>query len=332
MNLLRLILLPLCLIYFIIIYLRNLFYDLNIFRIRNFSTPVISVGNITTGGTGKTPFVIYLTNYLLSKGKSVGVISRGYKSKSNRLVIAYDGKSITSDVHSSGDELFMIINRFSGINKFYAIAYHDRVQAIDEMINKFSPDVIILDDAFQNRRVHKSIDIVLNDKENTSLLNNILLPAGNLRETVSSLNRADIIFNNYKFSNPDSSDSNVIKYEFTGYFDAHGNRNEIRNDKKVILISGIANNNSFQNFVTKHNINISKVYKLSDHYNYSADDIHKYKSDFNENIIFLTTEKDFIKIREFNDFVSNYPVYYLRIDVILINSMLNNILIKEHIL
>jgi len=330
MNYLRLILSPLSLVYYIIVSVRNLLYDLNVFKSVSFKTPIVSVGNITTGGTGKTPLVIYLTEYLILKGKSVGVISRGYKNKSNSLVIAYDGASITSDVHSTGDELFMIMNRFSDSKMFYAIAFQDRVKAITEMINKFSPDVIILDDAFQNRKINKAIDIVVIDKESKSFLNNFLLPAGNLRETKSSLKRADIVYYNYKFSAYGTSDNNTIKYKYTGLYDVNGNKQEI-NNRKAILISGIANNSSFHNIIADRNINIYNKYEMSDHYDYTAADIDKYKNDYSEDVVYLTTEKDFIKIREFKDFVCNYPVYYLRIDVILNNSLLDNLLIKKNL-
>jgi tetraacyldisaccharide 4'-kinase len=332
MSALRLILLPLSFVYYIIISVRNILFDINILRSKSFSTPVISVGNITTGGTGKTPLVIYLTDYLISKGKSVGVISRGYKSKSSELVVAYDGKCVTSDVKSTGDELSMIVNRFSGSNKFYAIAHSDRVKAINVMIDKFSPDVIILDDAFQNRRINKSLDIVITDKENTSFLNKLLIPAGNLRETSSSLKRADIVFNNYKFSDTDSAIDNVIRYSFRDLYDDKGTILELKNGINAIAISGIANNTSFHNALLNQNINIIKKFEHSDHYNYTSADIETYKNDNSEDVVYLTTEKDFIKIREFRDFVTNYPVYYLRIDVILNNGILENLLTKKNII
>jgi tetraacyldisaccharide 4'-kinase len=331
MNILRLLLLPLSFLYFIIIYIRNFLFNNNIIKSVGFSTPIISVGNITTGGTGKTPLVIYLTTYFLSRDISVGVISRGYKSKSSKLVIAYNGNAITADLQLTGDELFMIVNRFSGNNKFFAIAYHDRIRAIEEMIGKFSPDVIILDDAFQNRKIRKTIDIVIEDKENNPFLNKLLLPAGNLRETSSSLNRADIVFCNYKFSEIDFSLENSIKYHITGIYDFEDNKIETPINKEVIVFSGIANNISFHKVAANLGMLIEKTIQYPDHYDYSLTDINQLISDHNDNIIFLTTEKDYIKIREFGEFVSNYPVYYLRIDVILNNSVLDNLLIKKNI-
>jgi tetraacyldisaccharide 4'-kinase len=335
MSYLRLLLLPFSLLYLIILGIRNLLFNIGIFKSQRFNIPVISVGNITTGGTGKTPMVIYLTYYLISKGKSVGVISRGYKSNSKELVIAYDGHSVISDINSTGDELAMIVNRFRGNSKFYAIAYHNRVKAIDLMITKFSPDVIILDDAFQNKWIKKELDIIMIDKEDKSILRFIVLPAGNLRETKISLRRADIIFNNFKFNKPGSLNikgTNNIEYSYSGFFDFKGDKAIFANNKKAILISGIASNNSFSNAVSMHDIYIYKTYNLSDHYNYSSADIEKYKKEYSDDIIFLTTEKDFIKIREFEDFIFNYPVYFLRIDVILDNIYLDNILIEKGII
>jgi tetraacyldisaccharide 4'-kinase len=335
MNYLRLILLPLSLLFFIIISFRNLLFNIGILKSQQFNTPIISIGNITTGGTGKTPMVIYLTKYLFLRGKSVGVISRGYKRISNNLVIAHNGRTVTSGVQSTGDELSMIVNRFAGNNKFYAIAYHDRIKAIEVMVNNFSPDIIILDDAFQNRWINKSLDIVIIDKENKSFLNFFMLPAGNLRETSSSLKRADIVFNNFKFSKPTNSKINNhhnIEYSYFGFCDINGNKVEFSNSKEAILVSGIANNYSFHNIVSKHYIGINKIYAFSDHYSYSVADIEKFKADYRDNVVFLTTEKDYIKIREFKDFVTNYPVYFLRIDVILDNIFLENILTKKNII
>lgn len=331
MNILRLLLLPLSFLYFIIMYVRNFLFNHNILKSVNFNTPIISVGNITTGGTGKTPLVIHLIDYFLSKDKSVGVISRGYKSKSNNLVVAYNGKCITSDLQSTGDELFMIVNRFSKRHKFFAIAYHDRIRAIEEMIKSFSPDVIILDDAFQNRKVRKAVDIVIEDKESNSFTSNLLLPAGNLRETKSSLSRADIVLYNFKFSQLDSSLLNSMQYELTGLYDYNENKLDIPDNKKAVLFSGIANNSSFHKVAADLGIQVENTFQYPDHYDYTLNDIKQFISEHNNSTIFLTTEKDFIKIREFGEFVSNYPVYYLRIDVILNNSVLDNLLIKKNI-
>lgn len=332
MKYLRLLLLPFSFLFLIVISIRNFLYNHNILKKTQFSTPIISVGNITTGGTGKTPFVIYLIDYFLNKNKSVGVISRGYKRKSDELVIAYNGKFVSSDLQSAGDELYMTVNRFSGESKFFAIAYHNRIKAIKVMIERFSPNLIILDDAFQNRKTCKTLDIVIEDKENNTFFNNILLPAGNLRELKSSLIRADLVLSNYKFSASILKKDNSFIYKLLGVFDYKDNKIDIPKNHKAILISGIANNKSFLNLSNSLQITYKKVYQLSDHYEFTKDDITKYIAEFENDTIFLTTEKDFIKIREFREFVSNYPVYYLRIDVILNNKILDKLFIEKKIL
>ena len=185
-TILRLFLFPLSLVYYLIIISRNLLYDSGMFKQSGFRTPIISVGNITLGGTGKTPFVMFLTDYFITKGKKVGVISRGYKNKSNELIIAHDGKSVIANVEQTGDELGMIVNRFSDLKEsFYAIAYFNRTEAIRKMEILFAPDIILLDDAFQNRKIKKTVDIVLVNQERKTFLDGILLPAGNLREPLS---------------------------------------------------------------------------------------------------------------------------------------------------
>ncbi len=332
MIFLRILLLPFSFLYLITITVINYLYDRGFIKSYKFNTPVISIGNISTGGTGKTPLVKYLADYFLNKNKSVGIISRGYKRKSNSLVIAYDGNNITSDLHSAGDELFMLINRFSGNNKFYAIAFKDRIKAIEVMINNFSPDIIILDDAFQNRRISKSVDIVMIDNENTSCLNKLFLPAGNLREPKSSLKRADLILNNFKFSVCNSKVDNSIFYKPVGIIDFTGKSIELKKDVSAVLISGIANNKSFHHTTETLNIRTREFYSFPDHYDYTISDVNKFISEYDKDTIFLTTEKDFIKLKEFKDFVSNYPVYYLRIDVILDNGILDNLFTNKDIL
>ena len=326
----RLLLFPLSVIYYIIITLRNLFYDFGIIKSIEYKTPIISVGNLTVGGTGKTPFVIYLAEYFIRKNKKVGVISRGYKSKAKELVIAYDSKGNKAPVDLTGDELGMIINRFSSSdNNFFAIAYYNRSEAIKKMEELFSPDIIILDDAFQNRSINKTIDIIIINKEWNTLFNKILLPAGNLREPYSSSERADIVLNNFKFLPIKDNHSFAFNYINNGYCDIHNN-SLLHTDKiRAITISGIADNNSFINAVKSSGVNVIKSYSFCDHYDYLQSNIRNFESDYMEENIFITTEKDFVKLKEYNDFIEKYPVYYLRIDVNLDNNILEELFRKK---
>ncbi len=332
-TILRTILFPLTVMYYLIIKSRNLLYNWGIFKQSDFRTPIISVGNITTGGTGKTPFVMYLTEYFIGKDKKVGVISRGYKSKSNELIIAHDGKSVIANVEQTGDELGMIVNRFSVLKEsFYAIAYFNRIEAIRKMETLFAPDIILLDDAFQNRKIKKTVDIVLVNKERKTFLDGILLPAGNLREPLSTLSRADIILNNYKFAENRESKESSFNYVNRGFYNIESQKLNINDKIKAITVSGIADNMSFIDAVKLSGIEVVKSFTYADHFDYEDSDIMNFESSLTEHLIFITTEKDFIKLKEFKFFIEKYPVYYLRIDINLNIRNIEEIFIKKHLL
>ena len=316
-----------------IIIFRNLLYDSGIIKQSTFKTPIISVGNITTGGTGKTPFVMFLTEYLIKKGMKVGVISRGYKNNTKKLVIAHDGKCTKANVKQTGDELGMIINRFTSVKEsFFAIAYYNRIKAIQKMEALFKPDIILLDDAFQNRKIKKTVDIVLINKESKSYLDCILLPSGNLRESKSTLKRADIVLNNFKFAKNSDRKNNSFNYVDKGFFDYESQKLNNYTDIKAIIISGIADNRSFINAVKNSGIDILTSFTYSDHFEYRESDIMQLVAAWSENVVFITTEKDFIKLREFKFFIEKYPVYYLRIDINMDIYNIEELLINKNIL
>lgn len=348
MNILKIILLPVTLIYTIVIFLRNKLYDKGYFNITKLSIPVISVGNISTGGTGKTPFVIYLSEYYLEKGLKVGIVSRGYKRKSKDLVIVCDGESVHDNIMDSGDELIMIsyelIENFNG--KIFVAAGADRIKASNKLITDFKVDIIILDDAFQHRKIHRDADIVIIDAPefyNNELENMLLIPSGNLRESFSGLSRADLIIQNNKTSKLEfitklsESYTNIIQMRYKSeYFMDYKNSILTEREKThsiAIVFSGIANDDSFLKLIKAEDIEILDITKYSDHYNYETEDIEYLSSKFNKGCIFITTEKDFVKIRMFEKFIRRYPVYYLKLKTeITINSELLYKLLNKVIL
>ena len=185
MNIIRKILYPLTPIYALAINIRNWLFDKNIFKANKVSAGVISIGNLTVGGSGKTPAVIYLLNLLKKEGKKVGVLSRGYGRKTKGYLLVSDGKKILTSVDDCGDEIFLTVNecmvpgavsenRFEGANKFIK----------DTNIN-----TIVLDDAFQHRWIKRDIDLVICEQKFLIEKNNLmrtLLPAGNMREPFKS--------------------------------------------------------------------------------------------------------------------------------------------------
>jgi len=329
MILLRILLIPFSLIYAFIIFLRNKLYDNGFFKSESVNIPVISIGNITTGGTGKTPFTIFTAEYFLDKGLSVGIIARGYKRKSEGLVIVCDGKVINDSVEETGDELAMTANALSEYkDRLFIAASSDRVKAAKYLTDNFKPDIIILDDGFQHRKLHRDIDIVIADAGSilkNKFLNSFTLPSGILRESKGNYARADLIIQNNKdkeyepFPFLKNFGKVIITMRYiTEYLIDYKNiiLNTGLNSREAVIFSGLADDLSFIGLITDMNIKISEKLIYKDHHDYSVEDIEFIKSKHKEDRIFITTEKDFIKIKQFRDFMENYPVYFLKISIL----------------
>ncbi len=285
LTVLRILLIPFSMFYSVLIFVRNKFYDHEIFRSYTVSKPVISIGNITTGGTGKTPLTIFLAEYFLSKRKKVGIVSRGYKRKSKDVVIVCDGITVNENVSESGDELILISNQLlkNYRGKIFTVANSDRVTASKLLITKFDPDIIILDDAFQHRRIRRDLDIVImdsSDLQNKSFLDHLTIPSGNLREGRSNLKRAGIIVQNNKERHYSESQKLLntgagvllMRYKTEYFID---NKNSILQNvnRSVIVFSGIANDGSFIEMVKQSGFKIVKAVKFPDHHYYSETDL-----------------------------------------------------------
>ncbi len=323
-NYLRLLLFPLSILYGIIISFRNFLYDSNILFKYKSKYKIISVGNINTGGSGKTPLVIKLAEILLERGCKIAIISRGYKRKSKGMQIVFDNKKINLTVSDAGDEPYMtaeLLKRKS--NNFYLIVSEDRTEAIRYIEQNFKPDYIILDDAYQQRKIFKDYDFLVIDTNNFEkhrLFNKILLPAGNLREPLKNIRRCTVIFQNNKFSDKSILDFinkynkpvYTIRYRINGIYNRDYKITE-ENLDKVIAFCGIADPESFKKSL--ENFNIKEFITFPDHKKYNNIDIENLIKKYIQGYAFITTEKDFVKIRNFNNFIENYPVYFIRLSV-----------------
>lgn len=288
-DLLRGFLFILSLVYGLIVMILAFFYRL---RPVKFKAKVISVGNITLGGTGKTTCVEYLTGKLISQGKGVAVLSRGYKS---------------------GDEPAMLQNKFPLTN---VIVDKNRVKAAFKAIKDYAADTLILDDGFQQWRIAKDLEIVTIDAQNP-FGNNRLLPAGFLREPFSALKRADIfiltqtdaisntddLVTKLKRINPQALIAESI-HKPVGFNSIANPDNFFGSDsfknKRAVVFSGIGNPQGFENCICGLGINIAKSFRFIDHYAYTQadlDNIIKEVQQTNADTI-ITTQKDAIKIRE----------------------------------
>ena len=320
----RYVLIPFSLLYGGIIKIRNLLFDKNILRSAKFDLPLICVGNLAVGGTGKTPMVEYIIKLLQDKYK-VATLSRGYKRKTKGFFIA-DDKTTSEDI---GDEPMQMHNKFPDVT--VAVA-EERVMGIPQLLFEKPPtQVIILDDAFQHREVNPGLNILLTDSNNL-YSQDLLLPAGNLRDVKSSSGRADIIIVTkcepgitYKERqdiiqqlNPlDSQKIYFTAIEYKSLFHLFSQKEyQLDRSCSVLLVTGIANpepvKEVFENFVSRY-----QILKFRDHHNFSLEDIKQIKDEFlrieNDNKIIVTTEKDAVRLIKFEKELENLPIYVLPI-------------------
>jgi len=305
-----------------IILLRNKLFDKNILRSAAFDFPLICVGNLAAGGTGKTPMVEYLVKMLLGKYK-VATLSRGYKRKTKGFLIANENTS----VDEIGDEPMQIHKKFPGISVAVAA---ERVLGIPQILfEKPATQVIILDDAFQHREVKAGLNILLTAC-NHLYSQDFLLPAGNLRDTKSSSKRADIIIVTKCKSDLDNVEKISIikelkplpeqkifftKIEYDNPY--HLFSKEIScfdKDYDVLLVCGIANPIAITEAL-KDKFSSFQMLQYKDHYSFHSDDVKKIKEVFStiksSKKIILTTEKDAVKLLEFEADFGQLPIYVL---------------------
>lgn len=318
----RFILLPISFIYGGIVWVRNRLFDKKILRSATFNFPLICVGNLSMGGTGKTPMVEYIIRLLAGKYK-VATLSRGYKRKTKGFAIATENSHV-SDI---GDEPMQIHKKFPELTVSVA---EERIMGIPQILSeKPGTDVIILDDAFQHREVKAGLNILLTDFHNL-YSKDIMLPAGDLRDTKSSSKRADIIVVTKCDSNLTKELKEDVIKELNSlpgqkiYFTSIKYERPYRLFTKqklslqqgchVLLICGIANPQPIKEFLDIHVSDFSLL-KYKDHHIFNADDINEIKTHFskikNGNKIILTTEKDGVKIFKFEKELKDIPVYLL---------------------
>lgn len=275
-------LLPFSYLYQVIITLRRLAYKKNIFKVTKFSVPVIVVGNITVGGTGKTPLVIYLADWLKQQGFKPGIVSRGYGGKAEHYPVKV---SAQSDPVIVGDEP-IIIAKHTACPVYVA---PDRVAAVKQLLQENNCNIIISDDGLQHYALARDIEIVVIDGERR-FGNEFCLPAGPLREPIKRLKKVDFIVCNTGYSpqpdeypmllaGMDNSFTQVINPEITKSI-------EYFKDKKIHAIAGIGNPVRFFNELNRMNLIIT-THIFPDHYIFKAKDLN-----FGDDSIIIMTEKD----------------------------------------
>ena len=211
LDLLKIVLLPFVVIYALIIRIRNLLFDSNVFKVRNTGAKIISIGNITVGGSGKTPTVMMVVHLLKNEARKVGVLSRGYGRNSIGYQFVCNGEKINTSVDECGDEMYFLSEEL----KVPTAVAEQRVEGANKLIKDSNIDTIVLDDAFQHRWIHRNIDVIIFDDaflNKFGQLEQMMLPLGLMREPFESLKRADIIIMNRKFSNKTELPIKLNKY------------------------------------------------------------------------------------------------------------------------
>lgn len=341
----RIILSPFTIIYFLIIKIRNVFFDKNIFKSAKCSVPVISIGSLTIGGSGKTPGTIFFTNLLKKNSVNVGVLSRGYRRKTKGFLLVSDGNRIFTSVTESGDEIYLISEEC----KVPTAVAERRVAGVRKFIQDIpSLETIVLDDAFQHRWISRDLNILIIDQDfllNDSKMDRCLIPLGMLREPLSSIKRADVVIINRKFSERKEIPDWFLKYYnndkiFYGYYEATG-ISDLKDKKlfrlkdfigqKSLAVCGIARPKSFFKILNDNKITpIDKVI-LDDHQDYTLSDINLIRHKFYRSNAYsvLTTHKDAVKLTKFNKELDDIEIYYLMMKFrIEDETKINNVLLK----
>ncbi|MDR3260419.1 MAG: tetraacyldisaccharide 4'-kinase [Tannerella sp.] len=351
---LRYLLLPFSFFYGIGIGIRNLFFDWGLLPSEQYPAPVISIGNLSVGGTGKTPLVEYILRLLVSKNYRVGVLSRGYKRETSGYVLA-DEKSVSSDI---GDESCQIKHKYPQV--VVAVDGNRRrgIRNLMALPEDVCPQVILLDDAFQHRYVQPSLSILVMDY-NHPYYKDKLLPAGRLREPTGCASRAAVVVVSKCDKALKSIDSRIVRNEMElqphqslffssisykplkGVFpEAHYQYKlpDIRKDDEILILTGIATPSPLIEEVKKYTEQVT-VMSFADHHAFNETDVRKIQLKLQKmqsgNPLIICTEKDAARIRNNPYFPEEWrkQMYYvpIEIDFLFDRSELLNEIILRHI-
>ncbi|MFH1761040.1 MAG: tetraacyldisaccharide 4'-kinase [bacterium] len=317
-------LIPIAWLYGRLICLRNYLYDKNYFKSYSISSKSICVGNLTMGGSGKTPFVEWLVKKIKTRGLECGIVSRGYGRKSKKLVIACPGK--TMNWQDIGDEPLLLFEELKT-----AVAVHkNRLLACNSLIELFSPEIVVMDDGFGHRRLKRDLDmLVINGL--TFAKESYLFPLGRLREPISEIIRAKFaIILNAKKGNKISEKLTYYNSEikvFNGcvkccsFVDVNGKLMPLDSFKgtKAFLFCGIAFARPFILKVEKLGVIVQGIKKYRDHFDYVQKDMDMLRRQalITGSELYITTMKDLVKVRTLDP---GLPIFGLKIGISIKNE------------
>ena len=319
---------------------RNARFDAHSVPIVQVDMPVISVGNITTGGTGKTPLVQWIVRYLQEHGSRPAVILRGYKRTSRGLLVVHDGEKLLTDVHKAGDEAFLHATTLN----VPVVVCASKVDAAVYAAGFLPCDVIVVDDGFQHRSLHRDIDVVLADETPAAKLQ--LLPKGILREPVENIRRADVVVRInvrsvgvYPLGEPENTVSTLNELKESASFSTR-----TPSAKCLLPVTGIAHPQRFIETIKSMssgklpfnvaNVKVCEPMTFADHKRYTTADVKAMigKAQACDADI-MTTEKDAVKLQEYaSQFCSanvNVFVVAIRTDVLEGGDILQALILEK---
>lgn len=339
MDFLKIIFIPFSILYGLLVGLRNKAFDLGVLKSRSFSIPIISVGNLSVGGSGKTPHVEYLLR-LLSGAKKIGVLSRGYGRKTTgfRWVNPKDSPS------KVGDEPLQYAQKFPTVK---IAVQEDRVLGVQTLLEE-PLEVVVLDDAYQHRWISPGLNILLTTYSNL-YINDNLLPLGSLREYRSEAKRANIIvvtkspkallpLDKHRLEEqiaPSSHQTLCFSYlDYATPKSLFSNREVLLEEQEILLLTGIANAEPMIDYLLGKVAVVSHM-KFKDHHNYSKKDIRKILKEWegikSSKKLLLTTEKDAMRLREYAIEFSGISIAYLPVEVRFHDEAVFNELVLEYV-
>lgn len=318
MNFLRKLLFPFSLLYGGITALRNFLYNKGFLKSKSYDFPVICVGNLSTGGTGKSPMIELLVSFLKDEHK-IAVLSRGYKRKTS----GYREVLISNSVEEVGDEPLQFKKKYPEITVAVCENRQTGIEKLKDLAN-----VVLLDDAFQHRKVKASLNILLTSFDRL-YINDCMLPAGNLREPKFGAKRADIIVvtkcpeNLYNSKMEEIKQKLKLKTHQEIYFSRIDYSSVIKNETEskplsylknleFLLVTGIANPKPLVEFLKNKGLNFDEK-SFPDHHNFTTSEIEALK----KHALILTTEKDFMRLQPI---AKATEIYYLPIKTVILNE------------
>ena len=329
MDYLKIILFPFSILYGLVIFIRNALYDAGILKDFKFNVPVLCVGNLSVGGTGKTPHIEYLIRFLQQHEYDIATLSRGYKRKTSGYKLA----TLQSTADEIGDEPRQLKQKFPGVS---VAVGENRVLTIPRLLGDSRAQLILLDDAFQHRAVRPGHSIILTDYSKL-FTKDYLLPFGRLREWRSAYRRADtIIVTKCPEDISQDQKQEIIKqikplphqsiyFSFLEYghpFWVYESQKYIRlrENMQVVAFCGIANPDHLENYLTSK-VEKVRLIKFGDHHRYEITDFDPVKNIFQslktDNKLIITTEKDLQRLQPFLPwfYKNNLPLFCLPVQV-----------------